>query len=131
MFTFSQDSKECDKNDQLLKLDVPSEFESFADYMAKPPSAKEAQIYFQKIVENRNPQDFGKDYLDMAKKHLGDNAEFATVKKEHYYFEVVYDKSDRGKTDNDDDLTRRSYTRKVWVKKDNTGNVLEVGSSEI
>lgn len=111
-------------------LNLPKEFVSFADMPAI--KSEDPEKYFKNTVKKAGAKEFAKEYLELAQKKIGKSNKKEKIKFDHYYYVVVYDPSERTdpKKDNSD-LTSRSYVKKAWVKKDNDGNILEVGSSEI
>ena len=123
LFTFNSFSQEN-------TLEIPTEHISYADYAA-PLTKVEAELYFQEIVGTMSVDEFATSYLEMAQQIIGTNAEFIRIDMKNFYYEAVVDSNDRSPLEDLSDLTSRSYTRKVWVKKANNGDVLEVGSSEI
>lgn len=123
LFTFNCFSQEN-------TLEIPTEHISYADY-ASPLTKVEAESYFQEIVGTMSADEFATSYLEMAQNIIGTNAEYIQISMQYFYYEIVIDNADRDSNEDIRDLTSRSYTRKVWVKKANNGDVLEVGSSEI
>lgn len=133
LFSFFKDQESCPITEEHLSiLDIPKEFKSLADF--KGMSDKDAKSHYKKIVGDKSPEEFLEIYKELTLKKLGENAihEKITIPNKKYYFEVIYDKNELEEdSDKISDLTQRSYTKHMWVKKDEHGHILELGSSEI